>query len=35
VPEVLVRDNEVHVIRERESYDDLIRGETIPSFLKG
>ena len=34
VPEVLVRDNEVHVIRERESYDDLIRGETIPSFLK-
>jgi diaminopimelate decarboxylase len=33
VPEVLVKDNEVHVIRARESYDDLIRGETIPDFL--
>ena len=33
VPEVLVKDNEVHVIRARESYDDLVRGETIPSFL--
>lgn len=34
VPEVLVKDGEMHVIRARESYDDLIRGETIPSFLK-
>ena len=34
VPEVLIKDNEVHVIRARESYDDLIRGETIPDFLK-
>ena len=33
VPEVLVRDSEVHVIRERESYDDLVRGERIPAFL--
>ena len=33
VPEVLVKDNEVHVIRTRESYDDLVRGETIPAFL--
>ena len=33
VPEVLVKDGEVHVIRERESYDDLVRGETIPAFL--
>ncbi len=33
VPEALVRDGEVHVIRARESYDDLIRGETIPAFL--
>jgi len=33
VPEVLVNDNEVHVIRARESYDDLVRGETIPAFL--
>jgi diaminopimelate decarboxylase len=33
VPEVLVKDSEVHVIRERESYDDLVRGETIPAFL--
>ncbi|MBX3329277.1 MAG: diaminopimelate decarboxylase [Nitrospira sp.] len=33
VPEVLVKGGEFHVIRERETYDDLIRGERIPSFL--
>jgi diaminopimelate decarboxylase len=33
VPEVLVKDGEVHVIRARESYDDLVRGERIPAFL--
>ncbi|HET6675864.1 MAG TPA: diaminopimelate decarboxylase [Nitrospiraceae bacterium] len=33
VPEVLVKGGEVHVIRERESYDDLVRGERIPAFL--
>ena len=33
VPEVLVKDGELHVIRTRESYDDLVRGEHIPSFL--
>jgi diaminopimelate decarboxylase len=33
VPEVLVADGEFHVIRARETYDDLIRGETIPAFL--
>lgn len=33
VPEVLVKDGEVHVIREREAYDDLIRGEMVPAFL--
>jgi diaminopimelate decarboxylase len=33
VPEVLVRDGEVHVIRARETYEDLVRGETIPAFL--
>jgi len=33
VPEVLVKDSEVHVVRARESYDDLVRGETIPAFL--
>jgi diaminopimelate decarboxylase len=34
VPEVLVKDSHVHVIRAREDYADLIRGEVIPSFLK-
>jgi diaminopimelate decarboxylase len=34
VPEVLVRGREIHVIRERESLADLVRGETIPAFLK-
>lgn len=33
VPEVLVRDGEFHVIRERERYEDLVKGEQIPSFL--
>ena len=33
VAEVLVRDDEIHVIRQRESYDDLLRGEEIPEFL--
>jgi diaminopimelate decarboxylase len=35
VAEVLVKDGEFHLIRERESYDDLIHGESIPSFLEG
>jgi diaminopimelate decarboxylase len=35
VAEVLVKDSAFHLIRERESYDDLIRGERIPSFLEG
>ena len=34
VPEALIKDGEIHVIRARETYDDLVRGETIPSFLK-
>jgi diaminopimelate decarboxylase len=34
IPEVLVKDGEIHVIRGRETYDDLVRGETIPSFLR-
>jgi diaminopimelate decarboxylase len=33
VPEVLVKDSEAHVIRVRESYEDLIKGEHIPAFL--
>ncbi len=33
VPEVLVNEGQIHVIRARETYDDLIKGERIPSFL--
>ena len=33
VPEVLIQDREIHIIRTRENYDDLIRGEVIPEFL--
>ncbi|MCC6140427.1 MAG: diaminopimelate decarboxylase [Nitrospira sp.] len=33
VPEVLVKDGEIHVIRERETYEDLVKGEKIPAFL--
>jgi len=35
VAEILVKDNEFHLIREREQYADLIRGERIPPFLEG
>lgn len=34
VPEVLVRGGDVHVVRAREDYADLARGESIPEFLK-
>jgi diaminopimelate decarboxylase len=33
VAEVIVRDDQMFVIRQRESYEDLIRGENIPEFL--
>ncbi len=33
--EILVHGNDYHIIRERESYADLIRGETIPAFITG
>ena len=33
VCEVLVKGDTFHIIRERETYDDLIRGERIPAFL--
>jgi diaminopimelate decarboxylase len=33
VPEILVKDDEFYVIRKRETYAHLIRGETIPDFL--
>ncbi|MCS6318932.1 MAG: diaminopimelate decarboxylase [Nitrospira sp.] len=33
VPEVLVHEGQIHVIRARESYEDLVRGEQIPAFL--
>ena len=34
IAEVLVRDDQMFVIRRREDYEDLIRGEEIPEFLK-
>jgi len=33
VPEVMVAGDEFYIIREREEYDDLIKGESIPEFL--
>jgi len=33
ITEVLVRDDQMFVIRQRENYEDLIRGEEIPEFL--
>ena len=34
VPEVLVKGKEFAVTKKRETYDDLLRGETVPIFLK-
>lgn len=34
VPEVLVKNKEFAVIKKRETYEDLLRGETVPVFLK-
>lgn len=34
VPEVLVKGGEHFVIRDRETFDDLVRGERIPAFLE-
>ena len=34
VPEVLVRGDQFFVVRKRERLTDLVRGETIPEFLK-
>ena len=33
--EVLVNGDQFHIIRKRESWEDLIRGESIPEFVKG
>ncbi len=34
VAEVLVRENRFEVVRARETYEDLIRGESIPSWIR-
>lgn len=34
VPEILVHEDRYEVIRQRESLEDLVRGERIPDFLK-
>lgn len=33
VPEIMVKEDRFYVVRERESYQDLIKGESIPPFL--
>ncbi len=34
VPEVMVKGNKFEVVRARETFEDLMRGERIPSFIK-
>jgi diaminopimelate decarboxylase len=34
VAEVMVRDNQFHVVKVRESYADLVRGESLPPFFQ-
>ncbi len=31
--EVMVRDDQYHIIKARETYEDLIRGESLPAFM--
>lgn len=33
VPEVMVKDDRFHVVRARQSYEDLVAGESIPPFI--
>jgi len=33
VAEVMVKDGRFHVVKARENYEDLVRGETVPPFL--
>jgi diaminopimelate decarboxylase len=33
VAEVMVKDGRFHVVKTREKYEDLVRGETVPPFL--
>jgi diaminopimelate decarboxylase len=35
VAEVMVKDGHFHVVKAREDYNDLVRGETVPTFLGG
>jgi diaminopimelate decarboxylase len=32
-PEVLVRDAQFEIIRQRQSYEDLVAGESVPTFI--
>jgi len=32
--EIMVKENKFSIIRKRETYEDLIKGETIPDFLE-
>lgn len=34
IPEVLIHEGKIHIIRERETYEDLIARERVPGFLK-
>ena len=33
VAEVMVKNNQYHVVKERETYQDLVKGESIPAFM--
>ncbi|MCP4371034.1 MAG: diaminopimelate decarboxylase [Deltaproteobacteria bacterium] len=33
VAEVMVRDNRFHVVTQRQGYEDLVRGESVPPFI--
>ena len=34
-PEVMVKGDQFEVAKQRETFEDLMRGERIPSFLRG
>ena len=32
-PEVMVKEDKFEIVKQRETFEDLMRGETVPSFL--
>ena len=34
VAEVMVKESQYHVVKKKETYEDLVKGESIPTFME-